>query len=677
MHVTGVTEWLQLPNADTTYSGEQINMEVYKKLWVEMNGNFSEYDLWDHISDGQFAYQPDDNLDMVVICRKRMKNQPSGFAGLDGGVFLIDTTNNISIRPWYGGNGSGCTVNGTVSDVNFSQYLGVTIHEIGHYLWGGHTPTGIMTSRGGNSQSDFFGSPFERLQLGYINPTEVNYGTVNYTIGDMTNRSTDNQTLKVPVGAQEYFLIENRRRTSVYDLPILGDTIAFSPFNNVSDIGKGIYIYHTRRFGSFPGFQDLECADGLWNWKFGGYAHPDWSDSQNVALVIRDSLPQIVQNDVGYIYSQGVTKTANSDGQSAVMNAGMPYFSLGKKHASLYQRGTDKLYTNTPEWWTSREGWGDRWDAYNLGYNDIFSPYSNPNSKAWYNEYTGVFILYTGLSGDNASFKIYKAGEGGYTEDEILELTPPSKPMLYSIEEYNDGVHCFPKIVWRQNIEPDMINSDQIPEKQDVTNSWKRYKIYKTGTLAGMSQLPQDQPFYPEQKYQHVATVDASIIAVDASWVDPNVYLYSCSLTGQQGSPYPVRYRVQAVDRFGTHSVLSDFIPSIGSQDGGVEDPGGIDNSTGISNYGSEIPTEYALKQNFPNPFNPITNIQFDLPQNNFVTLKIYDVMGREVATLVNEFKNAGRYIASFNASNISSGVYFYKVMAGSFVETKRMVLIK
>lgn len=98
---------------------------------------------------------------------------------------------------------------------------------------------------------------------------------------------------------------------------------------------------------------------------------------------------------------------------------------------------------------------------------------------------------------------------------------------------------------------------------------------------------------------------------------------------------------------------------------------------TGISNYNSEIPDSYLLKQNFPNPFNPTTNINFSIPKSGLVTLKIYDMVGKEVATLVNEVKTAGNYIVGFNASNLPSGTYFYRITTDNFVDTKKMLLVK
>jgi photosystem II stability/assembly factor-like uncharacterized protein len=89
------------------------------------------------------------------------------------------------------------------------------------------------------------------------------------------------------------------------------------------------------------------------------------------------------------------------------------------------------------------------------------------------------------------------------------------------------------------------------------------------------------------------------------------------------------------------------------------------------------IPDKITLHQNYPNPFNPTTTINYDLDSKQFITLKVYDVLGNVVVTLVNEEKPAGSYEVDFNALNVSSGVYFYKLTSGNFIETKKMVLLK
>ena len=120
------------------------------------------------------------------------------------------------------------------------------------------------------------------------------------------------------------------------------------------------------------------------------------------------------------------------------------------------------------------------------------------------------------------------------------------------------------------------------------------------------------------------------------------------------------------------------------NSDGSVEDNGWyIDDVriegivTSISDDQNEIPAEFSLSQNYPNPFNPTTNIKYAIPKPGFVTLKVYDVLGREVTTLVNAEKSAGSYEINFDASELTSGTYFYSVSAGSFTETKKMVLLK
>ena len=92
---------------------------------------------------------------------------------------------------------------------------------------------------------------------------------------------------------------------------------------------------------------------------------------------------------------------------------------------------------------------------------------------------------------------------------------------------------------------------------------------------------------------------------------------------------------------------------------------------------GDVLPETFALSQNYPNPFNPTTEINFDIPTRSHTTLRVYNILGQEVETLVDEEMPAGRYVAEWDASNYSSGVYFYKISSDDFIDTKKMVLIK
>ena len=99
---------------------------------------------------------------------------------------------------------------------------------------------------------------------------------------------------------------------------------------------------------------------------------------------------------------------------------------------------------------------------------------------------------------------------------------------------------------------------------------------------------------------------------------------------------------------------------------------------TGVKDKQNNLPTSFSLQQNYPNPFNPTTTIKYSIPQQSFVSILVYDLLGREVADLVNEEKSAGNYSVQFNSSSrFSSGVYFYRMQAGSFTETKKLIMMK
>jgi hypothetical protein len=98
---------------------------------------------------------------------------------------------------------------------------------------------------------------------------------------------------------------------------------------------------------------------------------------------------------------------------------------------------------------------------------------------------------------------------------------------------------------------------------------------------------------------------------------------------------------------------------------------------TGITNGNGNVPDEFALRQNYPNPFNPVTKISYDIPKGSQVRLTVYDMLGREVTQLVNEYKDAGSYEAVWNGVSQTSGVYFYRIEAGDFTQKMKMILVK
>jgi len=99
--------------------------------------------------------------------------------------------------------------------------------------------------------------------------------------------------------------------------------------------------------------------------------------------------------------------------------------------------------------------------------------------------------------------------------------------------------------------------------------------------------------------------------------------------------------------------------------------------ATGVEETNSTLPTKFNLSQNYPNPFNPSTVIKYQVPQNSFVNINVYDLLGNQIRTLVREEKAAGSYELKFDASNMPSGVYFYSIQAGAFTQTKKMILLR
>lgn len=135
-------------------------------------------------------------------------------------------------------------------------------------------------------------------------------------------------------------------------------------------------------------------------------------------------------------------------------------------------------------------------------------------------------------------------------------------------------------------------------------------------------------------------------------------------------SPSTRQYRAVTItnNNYGTFSAISDSIFYVST------DPIVI---TGVEDTRTEVPGRFSLSQNYPNPFNPATTISFSIPSKSFVSLKVFDALGREISTLVSEELTAGKYAQQWNAAGLASGIYFYRLQAGTFVETKKLLLVR
>ncbi len=148
-----------------------------------------------------------------------------------------------------------------------------------------------------------------------------------------------------------------------------------------------------------------------------------------------------------------------------------------------------------------------------------------------------------------------------------------------------------------------------------------------------------------------------------AGWTEKRYTIPTVGATGR----FAINYRVAHGGPLGANS---DFI--------GVDLVRLLGPSTvGIEPVNNQVPNTYSLEQNYPNPFNPSTNINFSIPNSGLVKLSVFDISGKEVATIVNGDVAAGNYVVNYNASQLSSGVYFYRIVAGNFTQTKKMLIVK
>ncbi|HRK01007.1 MAG TPA: T9SS type A sorting domain-containing protein, partial [Ignavibacteria bacterium] len=709
LHIIGRAESIILSNSTSWYQsnggGPKVNKDVYDILKQRLGSDWKKYDNWKYDDEGKFTWAKDSIVDMVYLVFRQHKNFAMGGSYL--GIATLggtqnDTNNLFTVyrdaTDWvkiFGkgiwdigeeGIGSGLRAYADSTSIYSKQtVLDLLTHEHGHYLFQfGHRIYGKMSygtysAVGNRGGWEFSLSPWESIKLNYLIPEIVSFNKTNYTLGDYSKRYyTTGDTggvLQVPISqdGEEFFLITNRGKVSDWDRRMGGDTLATKRWQFLKDVnqvyGKGVYIYHNKNGYKFPVGEfndiDMECADGLWEWVSAGVSRKRIDDG-SFQTVYKKSIPRYDNDDPQY-------STTGKDDMSKeiVFTEGSP--DIFNPDPNI--RGTHSIFTNDEDYWFSLASIGDRWDAWNVGYNEVFSPHSSPSTNKWNNDVSGIYIWLYSNSGSgptsSAAFKIYKAGEGGYTDSSILQITPPSRPMGLIVLpcDSQPSINGYKriKLKWNHNTEPDMERTLSGEE-----GLFKRYKIYRSSAI-DMSYVPDDAMAYSENYYDLIATVDINKNA-DAAYTDEE--LISICNTEICAPPnycieYPVRYRVQAVDKYDDVSVLSDFVNTRG---GSLEAGSGnrnASNETGESE--TELPLEYSLSQNYPNPFNPETNIRYDLPFGSLVTLKIYDILGKEVYTLINEYREAGRYITGFSGADLSSGIYYYTIRAGGFTQTKRM----
>jgi len=577
-----------------------LNRDISTVVWEAITN------LDDEIDFSQYDNNKDGYVDELIIWLRlgyigiTDANRYNGIANLTGiwhNYFIDDQLNHITeiitndgVKIKYD--------SGLLADGPGRMGTAVMVHEIGHTMGFGHYwHAGVWNMMGARNGVGIMNT-WERETNGWLPANSVQTintpGTYNINLPDF---ETTGKSIKLPNQNDGYYMIENRSGVSYYSrmgdwlMPDNGVIITYYPSNNN------------------PYALSIINADHRWQWSSNPNPNCNTNDCSNTYQLLFDFPFQKVVPDINGI------------------------------------QDLDLLSVCTPDGCKNHEGSGGNYgDAFKIGYNQVFSSWSNPVAINGVNN-SNVCIDVLNHNADSSYDILIK-----YDVADAYDQTHPSKPLWLRCEKNyfdpNNGKVFRPKLKWMLNSEPDIAG----------------YKIYKGWVLN-----PNVDP-----QYGHVATIANN--STD-SWIDEYATLYEEG--GGSGvctyNEVTLVYRIVAFD---SERPSKESVRSERTIISGYNDPCAPLPRLGNTDQG-QVPHQFSIS-NYPNPFNPSTQIKFALPQNTFVTVKVYNAIGEEVARLVNnEYKEPGSYSVTFDGSNFGSGIYFYSIDAGQFKETKKMVLIK
>lgn len=617
------------------FSSSEINEIAIKQAEQEYQIDFKRYNNWSLTEEG-WTWTPgggDKQADMIVMVYRRAPGYPevNWFINASipvSGISDLGLINNFLLDSTKVTSGSGVTCLSLMQ--NYSKMTQIMLHEMCHRYFFNHFEIGLMT---GVEHSSFNFSPFERTLVNYVDPPLVRFpypqGSETYTLRDYVFTG-DLLAIELPETGEMYY-IANHQKKSLYDGISRGGNNCWNINSAQQDPycpdGKGLYIYHQMTPSRCNDLKDVNLvqADGRYNWY--------------IDRMVPYFIPGFNFDIPLYERSDG-----NINGRSEFHQR------LDSVFTNMQEVNDDPCSDHSDDYFVTYDWLGDGKDAYNIGYDEILSPYSNPPSNTCSGIASGVTIKL--LNRDSVTgaitIKVY------YDDNSALSELPPAKPKNLKVKKeiFEPGTGRFyPKLSWDKNREPDLTGT---PKLQG------RYNIYR-GVFNSCS--PDSTPVY-----QLISSVPAdSNTFIDSSFA---LYPEGGGLVNCTNFFRSLNYVISAVDLTELESLSSDRAIINGYTDR-------CDDSilTGITH--NQLPLKFEVF-NYPNPFNPSTKINYSLPSDAFVTVKIYNITGQEIFTAVNnEFRAAGRYSFNFDGTNLPSGVYFYVYKAGDFVESKKMVLIK
>ncbi|MHB2148187.1 FlgD immunoglobulin-like domain containing protein [Calditrichota bacterium LG25] len=619
--------------------------------------DFSNYDHWSGANPGS-----DGKVDMIFMIYRNFSDSliNSDWTGI--AMLSLNSDLNVDgVKIERGYPGSGVQMRGGKYGGTYTKFIAA--HEYGHYLFGaGHIygVTNLALMTGGPVWYGMKGMhSWEREKLGWINFQNLTSDNL-ITVRDCYQANT---IYKIPVTNTEYFLIENRQHNSVNDYS--GD--------------RGIYIYHVKSGNYFPPNIDVECADGNW----------DFSFDTNNKLISRIAPNPNGKDELNIVY----------------------YYDLDGD-------GKNERFACFPPYYPENAAWGDNEDAFDLTFNNIFSPWSNPNSL---NSASIDFSIEV-LSENNGTFEL----EVNFS-DPVSQS--PFRPMNFNVELNNDYI----QLSWYPNSEPDF-NRYEIYRSYNSTSGFSNIKnIYDINTINY-----NDQNFQPSTSgfvYYKMRVKDNSskysvftrvkgfdippdvpqnfhIVSVSYGVVEHPKLIWNANIENDL-SGYKIERRINN----GNWQVVHTASPSetywtdmeISRQKSNNYDNAyyrmrAFDGSNHYSQYTATqtywfsegggpmkekgkypvvaLPKTEILFNNSPNPFNPTTTIKFGLPEDGYVQLTIYSMNGQKVRTLINGPVSKGYHQIIWDGKNesgqpVSGGLYVYELRTKHKRLLKKMLLVK
>ncbi|MHB1688380.1 MAG: arylsulfotransferase family protein [Ignavibacteriaceae bacterium] len=245
----------------------------------------------------------------------------------------------------------------------------------------------------------------------------------------------------------------------------------------------------------------------------------------------------------------------------------------------------------------------------------------------------------------------------GHNWDPVVTEFTPDDSVAYELNytSYVDTYRAF-RYKWETNLFTTNTDSLDFGNVSGGTTVFKTFTVYNPHDTA----VTINQLYCPDSSFSSNSTLPVTIQPNDSAKI-------TVAFKPLRQGSYSTSFNIRDISFYqGTQQMIARQVIVSGSSN----------NTTSVNGNGN-VPGQFLLEQNYPNPFNPSTIISYQIPKDGLVTLKVFDALGREVKTLVDEFKSQGKYSVSFDASHIASGVYFYQLRAGDFVSIKKMILLK